>query len=73
MENEQKELAIENMTDKTKIQEYAENVLGLKKISSAQTVYLNPVNKNYMQNVADTNKSTGGIKGFFAGFWEYLK
>lgn len=73
MENEQKELAIENMTDKTKIQEYAENVLGLKKISSAQTVYLNPVNKNYMQNVADTNKSAGGIKGFFAGFWEYLK
>ena len=73
MENEQKKLEIENMTDKTRIREYAENELGLRKISGAQTVYLNPDNKNYMQNVADKNSGAGGIKGFFAGFWEYLK
>ena len=73
MENEQKKLEIENMTDKTRIREYAENELGLRKVSGAQTVYLNPDNKNYMQNVADKNSSAGGIKGFFAGFWEYLK
>ena len=73
MENEQTELAIENMTDKTKIQEYAENELGLKKITSAQTVYLNPAKESYMQNVAAATSRTGGIKGFFAGFLEYLK
>lgn len=73
MENEQIELSIENMTDKTKIQQYAENELGLKKITTAQTVYLNPAKESYMQNVADSGSKAGGIKGFFAGFLEYLK
>lgn len=73
MENEQTKLTIENMTDKTKIQEYAENELGLQKITSAQMVYLNPSKENYMQNVAGTNSGLGGIKGLFAGFLEYLK
>lgn len=73
MENEQTRLSIENMTDKTKIQEYAETQLGLQKITSTQTVYLNPTKENYMQNVAGTNSGLSGIKGFFAGFLEYLK
>lgn len=73
MENEQTELSIENMTDKTKIQEYAETELGLQKITGTQTVYLNPTKENYMQNVAENNSRYGGIKGFFAGFLEYLK
>ena len=73
MENDQAELAIENMTDKTKIQEYAENELGLKKITTAQTVYLNPAKGSQMENVAAANSKPTGIKGFFAGFLEYLK
>lgn len=73
VENEQMRLNIENMTDKTKIREYAENQLGLKKITSAQTVYLNPAKGSYMQNVADNGSEISGIKGFFAGFLEYLK
>lgn len=73
MENEQTKLTIENMTDKTKIQEYAETELGLQKITSAQTVYLNPTKENYMKNLAGTNSGFSGIKGFFAGFLEYLK
>ena len=74
MENEQIRLSIESMTDKTKIQNYAETELGLKKMSTAQIVYLNPVKENYMKNIAkgDSNES-GAIKGFFAGFLEYLK
>ncbi len=73
VENEQARLNIENMTDKTKIQEYAENELGLRRITSAQTVYLNPAKKSYMKNVADPNPQTSGIRGVFAGFLEYLK
>lgn len=73
VENEQMRLTIENMTDKTKIQEYAETQLGLKKITSAQTVYLNPAKGSYMQNIAGNDSETSGIKGFFAGFLEYLK
>lgn len=73
MENEQTKLTIENMTDKTKIQEYAENELGLQKITSTQTVYLNPTKENYMKNFAGNNSGLNGIKGFFAGFLEYLK
>lgn len=74
MENEQIRLSIESMTDKTKIQNYAETELGLRKMSTAQIVYLNPVKENYMKNIAkgDSNES-GAIKGFFAGFLEYLK
>lgn len=73
MENEQTKLTIENMTDKTKIQEYAETELGLQKITSTQTVYLNPTKENYMKNFAENNSGYKGIKGFFAGFLEYLK
>lgn len=73
MENEQTRLSIENMTDKTKIQEYAETQLGLQKIVSTQTVYLNPTKENYMQNLVGSNSKLGGIKGLFAGFLEYLK
>ena len=74
MKNEQTQLTIENMTDKAKIQDYAENVLGLQKMTDAQIVYLNPHKENYMSNVAkDNNSSSGGAKGFFAGFLEYLK
>ena len=73
MENEQTELTIENMTDKTKIQQYAETELGLQKITGTQTVYLNPTKGNYMQNIAGNNSQHSGIKGFFAGFLEYLK
>ena len=73
VENEQMRLNIENMTDKTKIREYAESNLGLKKVTSAQTVYLNPAKGSYMQNVAENGSETGGIKGVFAGFLEYLK
>ena len=74
MKNEQTQLPIENMTDKAKIQDYAENVLGLQKMTDAQIVYLNPHKENYMSNVAkDNNSSSGGAKGFFAGFLEYLK
>ena len=73
MENEQTRLSIDNMTDRAKIQEYAETELGLQKITSTQKVYLNPSKENYMKNVAGTNSGLSGIKGFFAGFLEYLK
>ena len=73
VENEQMRLTIENMTDKTKIQEYAETKLGLKKITSAQKVYLNPAKGSYMKNVANNGSEATGIKGVFAGFLEYLK
>lgn len=73
MENEQTRLTIENMTDKAKIQEYAENQLGLQKMTDTQVMYLKPQKDNYMENVAEGNSGTGGIKGFFAGFLEYLK
>lgn len=74
MENEQTKLTIENMTDKAKIQEYAETQLGLQKMTDTQVVYLNPQKGNYMENIATKNSSsgTGGIKGVFAGFLEYL-
>lgn len=73
MENEQLELTIENMTDKTKIQEYAETQLGLQKMTDAQIVYLNPQRGSYMVNMAN-GKSSGaseGVKGTFAGSLEY--
>ncbi len=73
VKNEQMRLTIENMTDKTKIQEYAETELGLKKITSAQKVYLNPAKGSYMENVANQSSDARGIKGVFAGFLEYLK
>ena len=74
MNNEQTELTIENMTDKTKIREYAENQLGLQVMNDAQVVYLNPHKESYMANVSKNNTSdSGGIKGVFMGFWEYLK
>ena len=73
MENEQTELTIENMTDKAKIQEYAETQLGLQKMTDSQVMYLQPQKENYMENVAGNNSGSGGIKGFFAGFLEYLK
>lgn len=73
MENEQTELTIENMTDKAKIQEYAETQLGLQKMTDSQVMYLQPQKENYMENVAKNNSKSSGIKGFFAGFLEYLK
>lgn len=75
MANEQTELTIENMTDKTKIQEYVENQLGLQVMTDAQIVYLNPHKESYMVNLEgnDANSGFGGIKGMFAGFLEYLK
>ncbi len=73
MENQQTELTIENMTDKAKIQEYAETKLGLRKMTDAQIIYLNPQRENHMENYAKSNSAAGGIKGVFAGFWEYLK
>ena len=73
MSNEQTELTIENMTDKTKIQEYAENQLGLQVMNDAQVVYLNPHKKSYMANVSENDSASGGIKGMFTGFLEYLK
>ena len=74
MENEQTMLTIENMTDKAKIQEYAETQLGLQKMTDAQIVYLNPHKGSYMINVANENASgIGGTNGIFAGFLEYLK
>ena len=73
MENEQIKLSIENMTDRSKISEYAETQLGLQKITSTQKVYLNPAKENYMQNVTGADSGLKGIKGFFAGFLEYLK
>ena len=53
MENEQTKLTIENMTDKTKIQEYAENELGLQKITSTQTVYLSLEKQDYVEATAE--------------------
>lgn len=74
MENEQKKLEIDSLTDKTKIQNYAETELGLKKLTTAQIIYLNPTKENYMKNVAKgDSKNSGAIMGFFAGFLEYLK
>lgn len=56
-ENEQTRLKIKSLTDKTKIQQYAEEELGLKKITSAQIIYLNPNRDNCMINVAKANGS----------------
>ena len=73
MENEQTELIIENMTDKAKIQEYAETQLGLQKMTDTQIVYLNPQKGSYMVNMANGESSgaTGGVLGTFAGSLEY--
>ena len=74
MKNEQTRLTIENMTDKAKIQEYAETKLGLQKMTDAQIVYLNPHKGSCMMNVAkEAETDAGGTKGLFAGFLEYLK
>jgi len=74
MQNEQTELTIENMTDKTKIQDYAENQLGLRVMTDAQIVYLNPHKDSYMANISKNAESDSGeTKGFFAGILEYLK
>lgn len=73
MENESTRLKIESLTDKTKIQQYAENELGLKKLTTAQIVYLDSANENYMKNVAKSNGKSSAVKGIFAGFLEYLK
>lgn len=72
MENEHTALEIESLTDKAKIQEYAENELGLKKLTSAQIVYLSPSNDNYMKNLAKSDRTANAVKGIFAGFLEYL-
>ena len=72
-DNEHTKLKIESLTDKTKIQEYAENQLGLKKVTTAQIVYLDSANDNYMKNVAKSNSKSSAVKGIFAGFLEYLK
>lgn len=72
MENEQTELTIESMTDKAKIQEFAETELGLQKMTDAQIVYLNPVRDNYMVNLSNGRSSgTGGVMGTFAVPLEY--
>ena len=43
-------------------------------MNDAQVVYLNPHKESYMANVSKNNTSdSGGIKGVFMGFWEYLK
>lgn len=74
MENEQTKLTIDSLTDKTKIQNYAETELGLKKLSTAQVIYLTPAKENYMKNVAKGDSAkTDTVKGVFAGFLEYLK
>ena len=74
MENDQTRLSIDSLTDKTKIQNYAETELGLKKLTTAQIVYLNTVKENYMKNIAKRDSDgMSAIKGFFAGFLEYLK
>lgn len=73
MENEQTKLTIENMTDKAKIQDYAENQLGLQKMTDTQIVYLNPQKGSYMINMANGESSgaAGGVQGTFAGSLEY--
>ncbi|MBR0276902.1 MAG: hypothetical protein IJQ50_00370, partial [Clostridia bacterium] len=73
MANEQTKLDIENMTDKSKIESYAENELGLKKATGAQIVYLTPIKENYMENISKSNSKSNGIKKFFAAFFEYFK
>ena len=72
-DNEHTKLKIESLTDKTKIQEYAENQLGLKKVTTAQIVYLDSANDNYMKNIAKSDSKSSAVKGIFAGFLEYLK
>lgn len=72
-ENEHTRLKIESLTDKTKIREYAENELGLSKVTSAQIVYISSANDNYMKNIAKSDSSVSAVKGIFAGFLEYLK
>jgi cell division protein FtsL len=78
-ENEQKALAIDSMVDASKVEEYAKNELGMKKIESNQIVYIQPVHGDSMQKVAKSNSNSskrgiiGALSSSFSGLLEYLK
>lgn len=68
MENEQLSVEINTMTDSAKIESYAQNNLGMRKMESSQIVYVNPTYGDTMQKVAKkgSNSSKRGIFGILS-------
>jgi len=75
MDNEQTTLMIESMVDGTKVEEYAINQLGMRKIENSQIVYIQPTQGDSMQKIAKNDKksATKGIFGVISGVMEYLQ
>ena len=73
--NEQMEVAIRESVDSAKIEAYAVEHLGLRKIENRQIKYLAPVQDNVMVKVAKTDGKSPlrGIFGVFTGVLEYLR
>ena len=79
MTNEQLTVEIDTMTDSSKIEKYAQEELGMRKLESSQIVYIRPTQHDAMQKVAKKNavSSRRGIFGMFSpsadGKTEYLR
>ena len=73
--NEQMEVAIRESVDSAKIEAYAVEHLGLRKIENRQIKYLVPTQDNVMVKVAKTGGKSPlrGIFGVFTGVLEYLR
>ena len=63
MENEQKRAEIENSIDMGRIEEYAENELGMIKANNSDIVYINPTHEDNMEKVSKTTKENANFLG----------
>ncbi|MDR0406053.1 MAG: septum formation initiator family protein [Clostridiales bacterium] len=67
-ENEQTALEIDSLTDASRIERYAKDELGMRKMESSQVVYIQPLQGDSMQRVAKKSAplSARGILGAFS-------
>ncbi|OQB15690.1 MAG: Cell division protein FtsL [Firmicutes bacterium ADurb.Bin193] len=78
-ENEQTAIAIDSMVETSRVEEYATNTLGMKKIEPSQIVYIKPVQSDSMQKVAKSGGGSskrgifGALSSTLGGALEYLR
>lgn len=78
-ENEQTVLEIDSLADASRVEQYAKNELGMRKIESSQIVYVQPMHGDSMQKVAKKNAGSskrgifGALSSTLDGALEYLR
>lgn len=78
-ENEQKSVAIDRITDLSRVEEYAVKELGMQKAEPNQIVYIKPEHGDSMQKVVKNSTPYfkrgffGALSSSFVGLLEYLK